>query len=176
MLEFLWHRRWASGNVLKTIVIVRCGQVRAAFDRAAVQEITPLPDLTHPPSAPRPLEGLMNLAGAVVPVVGLAGVIGEAATDASEEDRFYQHVVVLRGAGAGLLVDRVEDVQPVDEAAIVPVSARSSFNGCVTGYVELDGGKIHMLDAERIFLTAERKWLADLQRAEQERLDRLLSA
>lgn len=162
--------------MLKTIVIVRCGQVRAAFDRAAVQEVTPLPDLIHPPSLPQSLEGVMNLAGAVVPIMGLAGILGEPPIDTDEVDRFYQHVVVLKDSGVGLLVDRVEDVQRIDEAAILPASAQASVNDCVIGSVELGGAKIHLLDADKIFLAAEREWLADLRRVEQERLDRLLSA
>jgi chemotaxis signal transduction protein len=74
--------------------------------------------------------------------------------------------------GVALRVERVEDVRVLDAREIVP-AADVSLNGCVTGHIELVGERIHLLDAGRIFLSAEKEWLADLQQKEQARLDAL---
>lgn len=116
----------------------------------------------------------MNLAGEVVVVVDLARLMDT--TPDPDVEPLYRHIVVLSGeTSIALLVDRVENVRQIDEAAIVPVSADMSVNGCVTGQVEIDGANVGLLDASRLFLAVERLTLADIQRVEQARLDALVA-
>lgn len=158
---------------VRTFVTIRCGERLCALDRAAVQEVTPLPELSRPPSLPASVEGVMNLAGEAVLVVDLVRLL-DVAPDAGI-DPIYRHVVVLHQEEglAGLLVDRVEDVASVADDAIIATDAGATVNDCVVGQVELDGQTVHVLDAGRIFLAAERVRLADIQKSEQARLDAL---
>ena len=146
------------------------------MERVVVREVAPLPELSHPPSLPSSVQGVMNLAGQAVLVVDLAALMGVAQDD--DSDPVYHHLVVLAGEreGLALRVTRVEDVRAIDETAIIPARDDGSFNGCVVGHIEVNGQQVHMLDAERIFLAAERERLADLQRMEQARLDALVAS
>lgn len=152
---------------------IRCGERLCALDRAAVREVTPLPELSHPPSLPASVEGVMNLGGEAVLVVDLVRLLDIAPN--ADIDPVYRHVVVLHqdDAAAGLLVDRVEDVTTVADDAIIAADGKTTVNDCITGQVEVGGEIIHVLDADRIFLAAERARLADIQQSEQARLDAL---
>jgi chemotaxis signal transduction protein len=158
---------------LKTIVILRCGDLRCALNRAAVNEIAPFPALVRSPSLPASVEGVLNLAGEAVLVVSLGKLMGVSATPSI--DPLYHHVAILGGtaAGVGLLVDRVEDIVRIDQTDVVPASKDSSVNDCVIGQIEFGGGSVFLLDANRIFLAAEQARLADIRQAEQARLEAL---
>lgn len=160
-------------EVLKTIVILKCGELHCALDRAAVREVVPLPALSRPPSLPAIVEGVMDLNGEAILVVSLGSLMG--ATPDPEIDPLYHHIVVMRtgAAGMGLLVDRVENVRAVDEAETLSGAPETSVNACVVGEVDLDGRKVHLLDADRIFMSAEQVRLAEIRKAEQARLDAL---
>ena len=90
-------------------------------------------------------------------------------------DPIYRHVIDLSqdDGSSGLLVDRVEDVASVPANAIIAADGATTVNDCVVGQVEIGGETVHVLDAERIFLAAERLRLADIQKSEQARLDAL---
>jgi purine-binding chemotaxis protein CheW len=168
-------RGTASEKALKTVVIIRCGTLVGAVERTVVREIAPVPELSHPPSLPTSVQGVMNLAGQAVLVVDLAALMG--VEEDAETDPVYHHLVVLAGErdGLALRVTRVEDVRAIDESALVRAQDGGSFNGCVVGHVDVGGRQVHLLDADRIFLAAERQRLADLQQMEQARLDALVA-
>lgn len=115
----------------------------------------------------------MDLNGEAILVVSLGSLMG--ATPNPEIDPLYHHIVVMRtgAAGMGLLVDRVENVRAVDEAEILSGAPETSVNACVVGEVDLDDRKVHLLDADRIFMSAEQVRLAEIRKAEQARLDAL---
>ena len=158
---------------MDTVVLMRCGDLRCALERAAVREIAPMPLLPHPPSLPSSMEGVMNLGGEAILVVDLAKLLGVGAGE--DVEPLYRHIVVLGQAseGVGLLVDRVEDVRRIDDASLVPAAPANSLNGCVTALADVDGVQVNVLDAGRIFLAAEQARLADIRQAEQARLDAL---
>jgi chemotaxis signal transduction protein len=149
--------------------------MRGALDRAAVQEIAPIPSLSTPPSLPPSIHGVLNLAGKAVLVVDLARLMG--AEPGDQADPLYRHLVILAGKheGLALLVDRAEDVCRIQDDAIVRAGEGGSFNGCVVGHVEMGDASVHLLDADRIFLAAERERLNDLRHAEQVRIESMES-
>lgn len=161
---------WAG---VRTLVTIRCGERLCALDRAVVQEVTPLPELSRPPSLPASVEGVMNLGGEALLIVDLVRLLDIAPN--ADVDPVYRHVVVLHqvDGAAGLLVDRVEDVASVADDAIMPADSATTINDCITGQVEIGGEVVHLLDAERIFLAAERARFSDIQQIEQARLDAL---
>lgn len=152
---------------------IRCGERLCALDRAAVREVTPLPELSRPPSLPASVEGIMNLGGEAVLVVDLVRLLAIAPN--ADVDPIYLHVVVVHqeDGAAGLLVDRVEDVVNVADDAIIAADGDTTINACIVGQVVLGDETIHVLDAGRVFLEAERARFADIQKSEQDRLDAL---
>jgi purine-binding chemotaxis protein CheW len=156
-----------------TIVVFRCGERRCALDRAAVDEVTPLPELSHPPGMPTGIEGYLNLGGEAVVVVDAARLFG--LEQDADVDPLYRHILILgeEDEHTGLLVDRVEDVKVIADDAIMPAPAEHSLNDSVVGQVDLGGSPVFLLAADRILLAAEKERLAGLKQAEQARLDAL---
>lgn len=157
------------GQAVDTIVIFRCGDLRCALDRAEVSEITPVADFTTPPSTPALFAGFLNLGGDAVGVVDAARLFG--ISPDADVDPLYRHVLILKGARLGLLVDRVEDVRPAHAEDVLASDPGDSLNGCVVGTIDTDAGPAHLLAAERLLLGAERMRLQALRDAEQARLD-----
>lgn len=156
---------------MTTLVILKCGEIRAALSQGEVRQILALPALSKPPTLPASFAGFANLAGQAVPVVELS-LLFERFTDA-QVDPLYRHVLII-GAGAdrlGLLVDRVLDVRECDLTDMVKAGEGNTLNDCVEGDVFLDGEPIHLLSSDRILIAAERARITDLQRAEQARID-----
>jgi chemotaxis signal transduction protein len=60
---------------------VRAGQARVAMAASGVAEIIRAPRITRMPHGPQGLIGVTHLRGAVLPVVSLSQLLGEAATD-----------------------------------------------------------------------------------------------
>jgi len=83
-----------------------------------VQEIRGYTAVTPIPHAPPHIKGVMNLRGAVVPVVDLRARFGMPAT---EYGKFTVIIVVRLGDRvAGLVVDAVSDVLDIDKKDIQP--------------------------------------------------------
>jgi purine-binding chemotaxis protein CheW len=93
---------------------VRAGQARVAMAASGVAEVIRAPRITRVPHGPPGLIGVTHLRGAILPVVSLSQLLGEAAvTDATRV------VVLRRDQPVGLAVDSVEALKAVgaDDAA-----------------------------------------------------------
>ncbi|MDP4025059.1 chemotaxis protein CheW [Methylobacterium sp. NEAU 140] len=139
-----------------------------ALPRAAAAEVLPLPDLHRPPAAGGWLAGFLNLGGAPVPVIDLAGLLGLRAAPA--EPGLYAHLVLAEDRSRAYLVDRVADLVSVPDDARQPVAEAESLNGCVAAEIALGGGLVHALDPERLLTARERARVEALARAEADRL------
>lgn len=80
-----------------------------------VAEIIRPPKLAQMPMAPPSLLGLANLRGTVLPVLSLRRLLGWDDADSAETARV---IVIDRPAPFGLLVDRIERLLPVADAAV----------------------------------------------------------
>jgi len=106
-----------------------------AFPIALVQEIIRVPVTVKVPMAPRALIGLTNLRGNVLPIVDLRGIMGLAATTATDASR----VIVIHGGDTfGLLVDQVARVLSVPAGLIEPVDTveRTLKSEMMTGVIK----------------------------------------
>jgi len=101
------------------------GSAMYAIDIAVVREILNVPALTTVPLMPSFMRGVMNLRGAVVPVIDLGARLGMA--DAALGKRSAIVVVDVGSDGSaqtlGLLVDAVHEVFPVAAEGLEPVPA-----------------------------------------------------
>jgi purine-binding chemotaxis protein CheW len=94
------------------------GKEEFGFDLLKVQEIRGYTAVTPIPNAPPHVRGVMNLRGAVVPVVSLREKFGMVPV---EPDKFTVIVLVSVGSKViGLVVDAVSDVLSVQADAIAP--------------------------------------------------------
>jgi purine-binding chemotaxis protein CheW len=94
------------------------GKEEFGFDLLKVQEIRGYTAVTPIPNSPPHVRGVMNLRGAVVPVVSLREKFGMVPV---EPDKFTVIVLVSVGSKViGLVVDAVSDVLSVQADAIAP--------------------------------------------------------
>lgn len=136
---------------------------------AAVHELVLLQPLTHVPTMPESIRGLMNLRGTVLPVVDLARQLGLGATETGPQTCV---IVVEAGTGGvrapmGVLTNEVRDVIALDEAEIGPVPAFGSpvNSEYLAGVTRIGGRYVLVLDLAKILTPDELLAVAEAERA-----------
>jgi purine-binding chemotaxis protein CheW len=128
-----------------------------------VKEIIGYGALTTVPMMPRCIRGVINLRGAVVPVMDLAARFGQSAREVGKRTCI---VIVEAGTDAaaegecqvmGVVVDAVNAVLDIDAAEIAPPPAfgariRSDF---IEGMAKLNGAFVILLDARTVLSADE---------------------
>ncbi len=142
----------ATSGELITVVI---GEQRFAIDIQLVREIRGWTSSTPLPNAPDYVLGVINLRGAVLPVLNLAARLGLPASEARSSSVVI--VVDLVGRTIGLLVDAVSDIINVGEGEIqpAPVIGAASSKGLARGMITTDEGIITLIDMNGILPTPE---------------------
>lgn len=130
----------------------------------AVHEIVRVPEqLTRVPRTPRFIEGVVNLRGAVLPVVDQRRRFQ--LPDAERNDRQRIMVFMIEGVRTGFIVDSVSEVLKIPRSAIVPApDLGQDGGGAVDRIANLAerGRIILMLDVARLLSRSE---VADLREA-----------
>jgi purine-binding chemotaxis protein CheW len=114
---------------------------------AAVREIVSFRRATRLPGAPAHVCGLINLRGSIVTVVDLGLRLRRQSSARAESP------VVLLEYGTklvGLVVDDVQDVQPVAAADIDPIMGEGAQGGIVRGLCHLDDRIVILLDVQTL--------------------------
>jgi purine-binding chemotaxis protein CheW len=107
----------AASQIDEQVVVLRLGTEEFGVPIDSVQEIVRVPEtLTHVPKAPPAVEGVINLRGAVLPVVDLRRRLGLNSVARHDGQRIV--VFQIRGALTGFIVDAVLEVLKVPVAAI----------------------------------------------------------
>jgi purine-binding chemotaxis protein CheW len=123
----------------------------------AVQEIVRVPDqLTHVPKSAAFIEGMVNLRGAVLPVIDQRKRFGLTAIERSDRQRIM--VFTIGGVRTGFIVDQVSEVLRIPRSAIAPApDIASDDSGAITHVANLPAAKrmILMLDVARLLATDE---------------------
>lgn len=119
-----------------------------------VQEIIRMVDLTRVPNAPDFVEGVINLRGKVIPVIGLRKRFGMGPRQHDKQTRIV--VVETRGTVIGFTVDSVSEVLriPADTVEPPPRLAKSQHE-YVTGVGKLPNRLLLLLDVDRLLSDAE---------------------
>ena len=141
----------------------------AALPLENVERILPMAQLARPPGLPSILEGFLNLAGVVVPVLRLDRLLQLPV----QRPGLYSMLILVKGAadgGIAVLVDRVSEVLTVPESALLPVGKEHSFNGCAAAAVAVREDIIHLLSPSQILLKKERESLSEFQAMAQLRI------
>ncbi|MBY0241328.1 MAG: chemotaxis protein CheW [Burkholderiaceae bacterium] len=99
------------------IVVFRLGREEFGVPIGSVQEIVRVPEqLTHVPKAPPSVEGVINLRGAVLPVMDLRRRLGLDVVERSDRQRIM--VFLIDGMRTGFIVDLVAEVLKVPKSMI----------------------------------------------------------
>lgn len=130
----------------------------------AVQEIVRVPEqITRVPKTPDFVEGVINLRGAVMPIVDQRRRF--ALPEIEHNDRQRIVVFLVGGARTGFIVDSVSEVLKVSRAQVSPApELAATRDGAVSRVANLVDAKrlILMLDVERLLSESE---LASLRQA-----------
>ncbi|WP_407528034.1 chemotaxis protein CheW [Methylobacterium oryzisoli] len=129
----------------------------------AVHEIVRVPEqLTRVPRTPAFIEGVVNLRGAVLPVVDQRRRFR--LPDAERNDRQRIMVFLIEGVRTGFIVDSVSEVLKIPRSAIGPAPDLGQDGGAVDRIANLAEAKriILMLNVDRLLAREE---VADLRRA-----------
>ena len=134
----------------REIVSFRVAQQDFCIDIGSVREIRGWTPTTILPHAPPYITGVMNLRGAVLPVVDLSARLGLGATEPSP-----RHVIIIAMIDThtvGLLVDAVSDILTVaaDEIRPTPDVAAGPAKVLVEGVIAVDDKLIRLIDLNRV--------------------------
>lgn len=140
-------------------LIFRLGAEEYGIDILQVQEIRSYESPTSIASVPAFIKGVINLRGAIVPILDLR--LKLAMTSAEYNDLT---VVIMLNIGArivGIVVDSVSDVLPLGPSQIRPVPALdpSADTGFITGIATADGDErarmLILVDIERLIAASD---------------------
>lgn len=130
----------------------------------SVQEIVRVPEtLTHVPKAPDWVEGVINLRGAVLPVIDQRKRLDLAASQRSDRQRIM--VFLLGGVRTGFIVDAVTEVLKIAKSAIEPAPRLSGQQSRLLGRVanlEKQQRMIQLIDPQYLIDRADNAALAEL--------------
>lgn len=132
------------------VVIFTIANELFGVDVARVQEIRRVPDITHVPRALPFVEGVMNLRGAVIPVVDLCQRFGFPTSDRTRASRVV--ILDLAGQTVGVIVDAVSEVLRIPTDSIEPptTAITPDGDGFVRGIARVQERLIMLLDLDRI--------------------------
>ena len=122
------------------------GDAQYGVDIMAVREIKGWADITHLPKQPEYVRGVLNLRGAIVPIVDLRCRFGQGLTATTP-----LHIVIIVQIGGrqiGLIGDRVLDIvsADADEIQKVPRTGNGGEANFLSGIVTRDNVMIALID------------------------------
>lgn len=137
-------------NAERELISFRIGAQEFCVDIMAVREIRGWTIATALPKSPSFVRGVINLRGAVLPIVDLAARLGFQATD--ESDRNVIIVAQIGEQVVGLLVDAVSDILSVTDDVIQPTPdvASETAKTFVRGLLAIEGRMITLIDLEHV--------------------------
>ncbi len=139
-------------EVLETWVVFELGESRFGLPVTHVQEILRVGGISRVPHAPRPVKGVTNVRGRVVPVVDLKLLLGLAEVEIGPASRIL--LLTSRGRLLGMLVDGVREVSLIAPSGIreTPSDLLPGAPRVALGSVETEDGPAVLLDAENLLL------------------------
>ena len=137
----------ASPNEL---IAFRLGEQEFCVDIMSVRDIRGWTKTTPLPHSSDYVKGVINLRGAVLPVVDLAARLGFQATEPSA-----RHVIIITQVGnqtVGLLVDAVSDILTVNPASIqaTPNVASELARSFMKGVIAMEGRMISLIALDNV--------------------------
>ena len=131
------------------------GEQEFCVDIMTVREIRGWSPATPLPQTPEFMRGVINLRGAVLPIMDLANRLGLASNEPSERSVII--VVSVADRTIGLLVDAVSDILSVTQDLIQPTPdvACDKVKSFVRGLITMEGRMISEIASERLMPEAE---------------------
>jgi purine-binding chemotaxis protein CheW len=156
-----------SSDEEEQVVVFRLGKEEFGVPIESVQEIVRLPDeMTKVPKAAAEVEGVINLRGAVLPVIDLRRRLGLAPVERSDRQRIV--VLVIDNVRTGFIVDSVAEVLKVSKSTIEPAPHLSGDQHQVLARManlEKQKRMVQLIDPQYLIEKQQRDGLAQLAAA-----------
>jgi purine-binding chemotaxis protein CheW len=141
---------------LLQLVGFRVGGEEFVIDILRVQEIIRTQQLTRVPNSPEFMEGVMNLRGKIIPVIGLRKRFGLEEIPPDKQNRIV--VVEIQGAVLGFVVDAVSEVLRIPADTVEPPPRIGLVEReYVAGVGKVGDRLLILLDADRLMSGAEQE-------------------
>jgi purine-binding chemotaxis protein CheW len=141
---------------LLQLVGFHVGGEEFVIDILRVQEIIRTQQLTRVPNSPDCMEGVMNLRGKIIPVIGLRKRFGLEEAPPNKQNRIV--VVEIKGAVLGFVVDAVSEVLRIPTGSVEPPPRISLVEReYVAGVGKVGDRLLILLDADRLMSGAEQE-------------------
>ncbi len=139
----------------RELIAFRIGAQEFCVNIMAVREIRGWTPATPLPRSPSFLRGVINLRGAVLPIVDLAARLGFDPTSPTQ-----RHVIIVAQVAhqiIGLLVDAVSDILTVNDDAIQPPPdvASEMVRTFVQGLLAMEGRMVSLISLDHVLPKAE---------------------
>jgi purine-binding chemotaxis protein CheW len=143
------------GNPGRELISFRIGAQEFCVDIMEVREIRGWTPATALPQAPAFVRGVINLRGAVLPIVDLGARLGLGTADPTA-----RHVIIVaqvQNQIVGLLVDAVSDILTVTDDMIQPTPdvASDMVRTFVRGLLAIDGRMVSFISLDRVLPDSE---------------------
>ena len=143
------------GNPGRELISFRIGAQEFCVDIMEVREIRGWTPATALPQAPAFVRGVINLRGAVLPIVDLGARLGLGAADPTA-----RHVIIVaqvQNQIVGLLVDAVSDILTVTDDMIQPTPdvASDMVRTFVRGLLAIEGRMVSFISLDRVLPDSE---------------------
>ncbi|MBO0663369.1 chemotaxis protein CheW [Jiella sp. MQZ9-1] len=149
-LETAANQTQAANDPIE-IIAFYLGEQQFCVRTTSIREIRGWAKSTPLPHASPEVMGMMNLRGAVIPVINTGRKLGHGWSEPTERSAIV--VAELGGAVFGLMVDRVSDILTIDQSLVQPVPEMTSGfdKSYVEGIIAHQGDMICFLNLGRMF-------------------------
>ena len=139
----------------RKLIAFRIGTQEFCANIMAVREIRGWTQATPLPHTPSYVPGVINLRGAVLPIIDLSARLGM-----DEAEPSVRHVIIVAqvaGRVVGLLVEAVSDILTITDDSIQPVPEVSSDleKQYARGILAIEGRMICMIELDALFPETE---------------------
>lgn len=143
-----------SSSELLQLVSFHLDGEEYALEILKVQEIIRMQDLTRVPNSPEFVEGVINLRGRVIPVIGLRQRFSLEPRAHDKQTRIV--IVEVSGTVVGFVVDSVSEVLRIPTDTIEPPPRLSRVDReFISGVGKLDRRLLLMLDLDQLMTESE---------------------
>ena len=139
-----------SDDNTRQLIAFALGEQHFAVDIMSVREIRAWTATTELPNTAAFVRGVINLRGAIVPIIDLRTRFGQGTTDPTKS-----HVVVIVEMGDklnGLLVDAVTDILTIreDQVQAIPETDGETQNPYLDGLIRQNEGMVALIALDRL--------------------------
>ncbi|MBC7952938.1 MAG: purine-binding chemotaxis protein CheW [Rhodospirillaceae bacterium] len=140
-----------SQGATRQFISFTIGDEEYGVQITAIREIKGWTATTALPDTPIYMRGVMDLRGAIIPIIDLRARFGGGLTAISS--RHVIIVVAVEGREVGILVDAVADIITVADSAIqaIPELDHSHHAELLAGIVAVEGRMVALLDLTCLF-------------------------